>query len=180
MGQSAMTVQDMEFAGRLSRIAAGQGSFKHMLFVGAEDVHQVTYRQRGQKSGRRQRFPALRKMTLVPLAFGLAILGDLGARLAMHMAGLGAPTEKTIDVFLGAEFVAAMILSTILGIAIRLRVQDMLLLRTAGVLVGMVALHNIVHHVPQAFQPLPGGWANMILASTDANTLLVRGAAIAF
>lgn len=175
-----MTVQDMEFAGRLARISAGQGSFKHMLFVGAEDVHQVTYRQRGQSSGRKKRFGALRKLVSMPVAIGLSVVSALGAKLAMYMAGLGTPTEKTIDVFMGAEFVTAMILSTMLGIAIRLRVQDLLLLRTAAVLVGMVAAHNLVHAAPQFFQTLPGGWAETVLATTQPHTIVVRGSVITF
>jgi hypothetical protein len=73
-----------------------------------------------------------------------------------------------------------MILSTILGIAIRLRVQDMLLLRTAAVLVGMVAAHNLVHAAPQVFQTLPGGWAETVLATTQPHTVVVRGSVISF
>jgi hypothetical protein len=180
VGQSAMTVQDMEFAGRLQRIAKGQGSFKHTLFVGAEDVHQVTYRQRGQSSGHKRRFGRLRKVVLLPTALALAVAGCLGAKVAMHMAGLGAPTEKTIDAFMGAEFAVGMILSTLLGITMRLRIQDFLLLRTVAVVLSMVALHNVVHAAPQAFRTLPGGWADTVLNSTSANTLIVRGATIAF
>jgi hypothetical protein len=175
-----MTVQDVEFAGRLSRIAAGQGSFKHMLFVGAEDVHQVTYRKRGQSSGRNRRFNGLRKLIGLAMAVALAVLGGLGAKLALHMAGIGAPSEETLDVFMGAEFVLAMILSTILGIALRLRIQDFLLARTAGVLLAMVALHNAVHAAPEAFRYLPGGWAESVLASTQANTIVLRGNVIPF
>jgi hypothetical protein len=171
-----MTVQDMEFAGRLSRIAAGQGSFKHMLFVGAEDVHQVTYRQRGQKSGRKSRFHSLRGLVLMPMALAAALTGVMAAKIGIHMAGLGAPTEETIDVFLGAEFMLAMILSTALGLLVKLRMQDYLGLRVMAILAAMVGMHNLVHLYPQPFQDFaPGGWGQAVLSGTEANTLIVRG-----
>jgi hypothetical protein len=177
VGQSTMTVQDMEFAGRLSRIAAGQGSFKHTLFVGAEDVHQVSYRQRGQSSGRKSRFGKLRGLVLMPTALLVGVAGVMAAKIAIHMAGLGVPTEEMIDVFMGAEFMLAMIMSTVLGLLLKLRIQDYLGLRVLAIVAAMVGLHNLVHMYPQPFQDFaPGGWGQAVLSGTQPNTLIVRGA----
>lgn len=171
-----MTAQNFEFSNRLSRIEAGQGSFKHMLFVGAEDIHQVSYRQRGQSSGRKSRFGKLRGLVLMPAALLVGVAGVMGAKIAIHMAGLGAPTEDMIDVFMGAEFMLAMILSTVLGLLLKLRMQDYLGLRVLAIVAAMVGLHNLVHMYPQPFQAfVPGGWGQSVLSGTQANTLIVRG-----
>lgn len=171
-----MTAQHFEFTNRLSRIEAGQGSFKHMLFVGAEDVHQVTYRQRGQSSGRKSRFARLRGVVMIPAAIALAVAGVLAAKIGFHMAGLGAPTDQTIDVFLGTEFMVAMILSTALGLLFKLRMQDYIGLRMLTIVCAMVGVHNLVHLYPQPFQDFaPGGWGQAVLSGTQANTLIFRG-----
>jgi putative Ca2+/H+ antiporter (TMEM165/GDT1 family) len=175
-----MTAQHFEFSNRLSRIEAGQSSFRSMLFVGPEDVHNVTYRERGQSSGKKRRFGFLRQIVLIPAAFALAFVGDMAARIAIHLSGVGAPTEDTIDAFLGVEFLGAMVVSTVLGLIIGLRMQDHILLRMGGILCAMFALHNLVHMYPAEFQTLPGGWAQMVLSTTEADTLLLRGNTIAF
>ncbi|MGL4320155.1 MAG: hypothetical protein ACRCS3_04765 [Paracoccaceae bacterium] len=175
-----MTAQHFEFSNRLSRIEAGQGSFKHMLFVGAEDIHQVTYRQRGHSSGRKSRFGKLRGLVLMPASIIAAVAGVMGAKIAIHMAGVGVPTEETIDVFLGAEFMLAMILSTVLGTLLKLRVQDYLGLRVMAICAAMIGVHNLVHMYPQPFQDFaPGGWGQSVLSDTRANTLIVRGSVYA-
>lgn len=151
-----------------------------MLFVGPEDVHNVTYRQRGQSSGQNPRFGFLRKALSLPAAVALAFVGDLAARVAIHMAGLGAPTIETIDAFLGVELLAAMVVSTALGVVVGLRMQDHILLRVMAILSAMFALHNLVHMFPAPFQAIPGGWSQIILSTTQADTLLIRGNTVAF
>jgi hypothetical protein len=171
-----MTAQHFEFTNRLSRIEAGQGSFKHMLFVGAEDVHQVTYRQRGQATGRKSRFGRLRGLVTIPAAVAIAVAAVMGTKIALHLSGLATPTAETIDVFLGAEFLAAMVLSTALGLLVKLRMQDHIGLRMMAIVGAMVGLHNLVHVYPQPFLTFaPGGWGQAVLTDTQPGTLILRG-----
>ncbi|MFM2391721.1 MAG: hypothetical protein RLZZ437_3276 [Pseudomonadota bacterium] len=176
-----MTAQHFEFAGRLSRIEAGQGSFKSTLLVGPEDMHQVTYRQRGQKSKQKSRFGALGRLVTAGTAVALAVLADMGAQIGIHMANLGAPTPETLDVFLAVQFAVAMIMSTLLGMVFSLRIHDFMVLRMAAILGSMFALHNLVHMYPEPFQQFaPGGWAQMVLSTTASDTLIVRGVTYVF
>jgi hypothetical protein len=176
-----MTAQHFEFSNRLARIEAGQGSFKSTLFVGPDDTHRVTYRERGQRGSRKGPSRTLKAILMLPVALCVALLAGFGARLAIHMANLATPTPETIDVFLAVEFGGALVLSTVIGMLVGLRLQDHLGLRMLAILAGMFALHNVVHMYPQPFvQYVPGGWADMILASTEANTLIIRGATYSF
>jgi hypothetical protein len=176
-----MSPHQLEFSARLSRIETGTGSSKSTLYVGADETYAVTYRQRGQKKGspvsngvRKIAYPLI-----AILAFAIGIASNVLARLADFMLnGLPDGTEN-VDLMLGLHFVAALMISSIIGVFFRFSISDFMVTRMIGIGAGMIGLHNVVHTHPQYFEPIfSAAWVNYIINSTEAATIIWRGASI--
>ena len=178
-----MTAQHFEFAGRLARVQAGQGSFKSTLYVGPEEAYTVTFGRRGQrKNGAlRNLFGNAAYPAIMIIAFSVGIAANIGARMISFVSRTAAPTANTIDYLMVMDFVLAMMLSSIIGVVFRIGIREHLGLRIAGILVGMAGLHNLVHQYPATFEVIfTPAWVGGIINSTEPYSLLIRGATIAF
>jgi hypothetical protein len=183
MGQGAMTAQNFEFAERLARINGGIGSAKTTLYVGPEDSYQVAYHTRGQS--RRGGVGSVFGNALYPMTLALAILvgvvAQFGTRWLMLVSDTPAAIAENIDYQLIMDFALAMMLSSVIGVFCRFGIRDYIGLRTFGILVGMIAGHNLVHMFPRFFETLYSpAWVGSVINSTEANSLLLRGVSITF
>jgi hypothetical protein len=183
MGHGAMTAQNFEFAERLSRIESGIGSAKTTLYVGPDDTYQVVFGRRGRKQKRRVRgtFGNMAYPLTIVLAVMVGVMGNLCSRWLSFYSDMPPPTADTIDYVMVMDFVIAMMASSILGVFCRFGIRDYIGLRIAGILGGMVGLHNLVHLYPARFEQLfSPAWVGTLMGNTEASSLLIRGVSIAF
>jgi hypothetical protein len=184
MGHGAMTAQNFEFTARLARIeAAGLGSAKTTLYVGPDDSYQVQYGRRGaaQNSGMRGVMGNMAYPLTIISAFLIGVLGNLCTRWISFVSDIPPPTAENIDMVMVMDFVIAMMAASIIGVICRFGIREYIGLRIAGILAGMVGLHNLVHLYPTAFDTIfSPAWVGALMGSTEPGSLLIRGVSIAF
>jgi hypothetical protein len=178
-----MSAHLVEFSARLARIESGIGSSKTTLYVGMDETYAVTYGRRGRQRGNPVA-DSIRNM-LYPLsvvvAFCIGVVAH-GAALLLDFRLNGLPTSTdNIDIQMAINFVAALAVSSVLGVCFRIGVRDFLIVRVMGIVAGVLLLHNLVHAYPDHFAPVFSElWVSHVVSSTDANSIVWRGVSIAF
>jgi hypothetical protein len=174
-----MTVHSMEFADRLSRIEAGVGSAKTTLYVGLDEAYTVKYRPRGNGVVDTRRTSGVFIKSLSGFLVGVS--ANAAARwLDYFLTGLP-DASKDIDVTLTMEFLIAVMLSAIIGVFLGIGLRKLMVARLLGIAAGILGLHNLVHAYPAPFEmAYSTEWVDSLLNTTEAHSILWRGASISF
>jgi hypothetical protein len=183
LGQRAMTIHHSEFAARIARIEQGIGSARTTLYVGPDDTYQVVFghARHAKRSAVPRAFANVGYPLTILVAFTVGVLANLCVRWISFYSDLPPPTSETIDYIMVMDFVIGMMASSIIGVFLRFGIRDYLGLRIAGILAGMVGLHNLVHLFPMAFERMfSPAWVGVMIGNTEPASLLVRGVSIAF
>jgi hypothetical protein len=78
--------------------------------------------------------------------------------------------EMTVQIILGFS------ISIILGYFLGLRSSTYTLLKVAGVVLGMLSMHNAVHAYPGLFKPVTSAlWVNQVVTHTHPHSVYFRG-----
>ncbi len=174
----SITAQQAVFRERVGRIRSGKGvvstgtvfvgdecSFRHVPKPVAETPH----------SGRlRQILILLACVIAGALSQMVVVYGDwlFSGRVAMGI---------TEDAALARQAGLALGLAVIVTFALGLGDRSTVLAKVLGVALGMAAAHNLVHLWPEAFSTVfAPDWTARVLASTEAQSLLIRGSVISF
>jgi hypothetical protein len=176
-----MSMSNPEFDARLARIASGKGSSKATLYVGMDEVYQVSYPNRGKPVGASASntgalYPVV---ALLALAIGILSYGVtawMRFRLMGISAGAGNPmTEMAIQV--GAAFGTALVLGMVLGF----RSRQMRVVMAIGAIAATALFHNAVHLYPGQFaQVFSPEWVEVVTASTRAQSVMWLGQSFTF
>lgn len=176
-----MTFSNPDFDARIARIASGQGSSKATLYVGLDEIYQVSYPNRGKSVAP----TAASSGVLYPVALLLALCTGLlsfgfAAWLRFQSMGIGTGsgnvrTEMAIQ--LGSAAAVGLVLAMILG----LRSRQMIVVMAVGIFAATTLHHNAVHLYPEAFaQVFSPDWVEVVRAGTSPNSVLWMGQSFRF
>ncbi|MBE2277678.1 MAG: hypothetical protein IAE87_15450 [Rhodobacteraceae bacterium] len=174
----SITAQQAVFRERVGRIRSGKGVVSTgTVFVGDE----YSFRRiPNPASGSRQ--PArLRQLVVLSVCLLAGALSQMvvvyGDWLFSGRVALGI----TEDAALARQAGLALALAVIVTFALHLGDRSTVLAKVLGVALGMTAAHNLVHLWPAAFSSVfAPDWTAHVLASTEAQSLLIRGSVISF
>ena len=170
-----------DFNARIARIAAGTGSTKSTIFVGLDEVYQVTYRRGGKQAGP----VAAVGNVLMPMFLFMAVaLGALSfgiatwIRFQMQGQGAGVPDPMT-EMAIQAAAALAVVFVISRAIPFRARmVKSMMMVSAVGT---MFLYHNAVHIFPDVFaQVFSPGWVELVQATTQPQSVVWQGQSFTF
>lgn len=115
----------------------------------------------------------------IPLALFVGLLSIVLVRIGnFHVTGT-AMVSDTPDMTLGIEFVGAMVLATVLFLALPYKGFQYKLFQFVGVALGALAMHNAVHAMPSAFSAaFSPDWTARVISETAPKSLYLRGEVI--
>lgn len=176
-----MSMSNPDFDARLARIASGKGSSKSTLYVGMDEVYQVSYPNRGKAAGASASSSGILYPIALLIAFGVGAASHGGAAwIRFQLMGYGAgsgdiKTEYAIQA--GSALVVALVLGTILGF----RSRQTRVVMALGAIAALVLMHNAVHLYPAEFaQAFSAEWVEVVKASTTPRTAVFMGHAVSF
>jgi hypothetical protein len=176
-----ITTQQADFRNRIERIQAGSGCTRATVFVGQDTRFSYVPKNR-RPSGA---VGEIARNAGFVLAFPLCVLiGVLSHAIYLYADWLiaGLPrTAENIDLEMFKVALAGSAIAVLVSHPLGLREHALLLAKLAGVVLGMLFLHNLVHLYPVAFEtvfsPL---WVAKVTAMTEPHSMLFRGVCFAF
>jgi uncharacterized membrane protein (UPF0136 family) len=176
-----MSLSNPDFNARVARIAAGTGSSKSTLFVGIDEVYQVTYRRRGKQAG-----PAaaagnvlMPVFMIIAMGFGALSFGiATWIRFQMQGQGAGVPNPMTE---MAIQAAAALAVVFVIGRAIPFRARMLRVIMAISAVGTMFLYHNAVHIFPDAFaQVFSQSWVDLVQATTKPQSVVWQGRSFTF
>jgi hypothetical protein len=153
-----MSLSNPDFNARIARIAAGTGSSKSTIFVGLDEVYQITYRRRGSNAGPAAALGSTLMPVFIAMAMGLGVLAfGLATWIRFQMMGQGAGVSDPMTE-MGVQAGAA-----IMAVA------------------TMFFYHNAVHIFPDTFaQMFSQSWVDLVQATTKPQSIVWQGRSFTF
>ncbi len=175
-----MSLSNPDFNARIARIAAGAGSSKSTIYVGLDEVYQITYRKRGKKSG-----PSTAGNALMPLFAVIAVaLGALAfgiatwIRFQMMGQGAGVPDPLTET---GIQAGAALAMAFVIARALPFCARTLKIVMAISAVCTMFVYHNAVHIFPDVFaQVFSQSWVDLVQATTLPQSVVWQGQSFTF
>ena len=173
----AISQNHSDFAARLARIERNIASSTQLLFVGVDEVYQMPRRDRKPKPSRGR---VLVSNVLYPVSMVAAValgavshaLGQVARYQVQGMPDLKAnpDIESLVQIILG------IIISMVLGYFLGLNSRAFTTLKSTGVVIGVLFMHNAVHLYPKLFAALTSEiWVNQIVQHTKLYSIMWRG-----
>ncbi len=173
----AISQNHSDFAARLARIERNIASSTQLLFVGVDEVYQMPRRDRKPKPSRGM---VLIGNILYPVSMTAAVaLGAVshavGQVARYHVQGM--PNLKANpDVESLVQIVVGIVISMLLGYFLGLNSRAFTTLKSTGVVLGALFIHNAVHLYPKFFAMVTSEiWVNQIVSHTKLYSILWRG-----
>ncbi len=176
-----MSAHQIEFADRIARIEAGSAASRFTLYVGVDESYVIGRREtkRAQGLGELARNAAYPLSMIAALLLGM-ISYAAGRLLQFRLNGMPDPTINPNTVMV-SEAVIGFAIAVVTGFLLHLRGKELTSVKSAGVVMGSLFFHNVVHAFPQlfemAFSPM---WVSRVLTTTEAGSLLWRGISFTF
>jgi len=158
----ALSVNHLDFAARLQRIGANAAQAQQLLFVGVDEVYSVPRASRVARLSRSGRLArALLGPACMVLSLALGIGGYCLTEIAsFHLQETHLAQGPALRIGLG------LILATALGWLFLGARRSLLALQATGVVIGFLALQDIVRLAPAEFAQLTSEtWVSQVLAA---------------
>jgi hypothetical protein len=176
-----MSLSNPDFNARVARIAAGTGSSKSTIFVGLDEVYQVTYRRRGKQAGS----VAAAGNVLMPVFFvtalGFGVLAFLIATwIRFQMQGQGAGVSNPLTE-MGLQAGGALAVAFVIARALPFRARMLKIVMSLAAVCSMFIYHNAVHLYPDTFaQVFSPSWVELVQSSTKPLSIVWQGRSFTF
>ncbi|MBC7479814.1 MAG: hypothetical protein H7317_17270 [Pseudorhodobacter sp.] len=171
-----------DFAARVARIEKNTAEARQLLFVGVDEVYSLPLRARkAHVSGLR----AVLTNALYPASMVAAVvLGvvshGIGQILRYHAQGLP-ELKANPDIEMLGQVILGIVIAVALGYVFRLQARSLMTLKSAGVVIGVLFLHNAVHLYPRLFAQMTSAvWVNQMVSHTLPHSMLWRGISFVF
>ena len=176
-----MSLSNAEFDARIARIASGAGSSKSTIYVGLDEVYQITYRKRGRQSGRASTAGSTLMPVFLVIAMGFGALAFGFAtwiRFQMMGQGAGVPDPFTE---MGIQAGAALAVAFAIARAVPFRARMLKTVMAISAVATMFVYHNAVHIFPDAFaQVFSPSWVDLVQATTEPQSVVWQGQSFTF
>ena len=171
-----------DFAARLARIEQNIAEARQLLWVGVDEVYSLPRRERKPRvSG----FRAALQNAMYPLSIVAAVMlgavsHAIGQVARYHVQGMpdlnaNPDIETFVQIILGIGIAIA------LGYMFWLHSKSFMTLKSAGVVVGVLFLHNAVHLYPKLFAAVTSPmWVNQVVSDAKVGWMLWRGISFVF
>jgi hypothetical protein len=176
-----MTFSNPDFNARIARISSGAGSSKSTLYVGLDEIYQVSYPGRGKSAAP----TAASSGVLYPMALlfstCLGILSFMAAAwVRLQTMGLDSALSD-LRYEMALQFGSGLAVGLGVGLVCGLRSRQMIVVMALGVLVAMTLSHNVVHLYPELFsQAFSPAWVDQVRSATAPNSALWMGQSYRF
>lgn len=176
-----MTFSNPDFNARIARISSGAASSKATLYVGLDEIYQVSYPSRGKSVAPN----AAGSGVLYPVALLFSFCTGAAAYLVsawirFQASGLE-PLSTNLRYETGMQFGAGLMVGLIVGLIMGFRSRQMLVIMSIGVIAAMTLSHNAVHLYPELFaQVFSTEWVGSVQANTAPNSALWMGQSFRF
>ena len=179
---NALTPNHSDFRARAARVENNIAGACQLLWVGVDEVYAVPRRER---KARITAFRALVQNAVYPASILAAVvLGAvshaIGQIARYHVQGLSNQAANP-DIETLAQVILGIVIAMALGFVFRLHSKSFTTLKSTGVLIGVLFLHNAVHLYPKGFAVLTSPmWVNQVVTQTEAHSMLWRGISFVF
>ena len=179
---NALTPNHSDFLARAARVENNIAGTRQLLWVGVDEVYAVPRRAR---KARVSGFRALVQNAAYPVSILAAVvLGavshGIGQIARYHVQGL-ANQAANPDIETLAQVILGIVIAMVLGYVFGLHSKSFTTLKSTGVVIGMLFLHNAVHLYPKGFAVLTSPmWVNQVVSQTEAHSMLWRGISFVF
>ena len=176
-----MTFSNPDFNARIARISSGTGSSKSTLYVGLDEIYQVSYPGRGKSVAPTAASSGL----LYPVALVFALCTGMLSYMAavwLRLQALGLdPVMDDLRYEMALQFGSGLAIGLVIGLVLGFRSRQMMVVLAIGVLVAMTLSHNIVHLYPENFaQVFSSEWVDQVRSQTAPNSALWMGQSFRF
>jgi hypothetical protein len=180
-GRFAMSMSNPEFDARIARITSGMGSSKSTIYVGLDEVYQVTYQRRGKAKGAVATVNKAIMPVFMLIALGAGVLAYAIARwIQFSMYDLQAMSSDPLS-NMGYQAGAALAVALVLNLALQFRARVLKLMLAVGAISSTVLFHNAVHIRPDTFaQVFSPGWVEQVTSSTKPQSVMWMGKSFTF
>ena len=173
----AASQNHLDFVARLARVKHNLASSRQLLFVGVDEVYSMPRRDRKSKpsTGKALLGNVMYPVSMVAaLALG-AVSHGLGQVARFHVQGMP-DLSANPDIEMLVQIMLGIVISMILGLALRLNSREFTALKSVGVVLGLLIFHNAVHLWPRHFAALTSElWVNQIVSHTKPFSIVWRG-----
>jgi hypothetical protein len=176
-----MSLSNPDFNARIARISAGTGSSKSTIFVGLDEVYQITYRRRGRDAGPVAAAGSALMPVFVSIAMGLGVLAfGLATWIRFQMMGQGAGVSNPMTE-MGVQAGAALAVAFVISRAMPFRARMLKTVMAITAVATMFFYHNAVHIFPDTFaQVFSQSWVDLVQATTKPQSIVWQGRSFTF
>jgi len=169
--------QKQQFADRLKRISAGGANTMSQVYVGALDDPDIKRTKSGKLIAESS---GLSKVIRLPFTIlGALTMGMVALVLARFIRAALADGELTgpdADIMMAVDAALGLAVGFALNMVFRMKGKVQETMRTIGVVIMVLVMHNFVHWAPVPFQmAFSTAWVADVIESTKPNSLLFRG-----
>lgn len=175
----AQSDNHLDFVARIARIEGTAAASTQMLFVGTDEIYAIKRRARKIVASRgREIYGTFHYPVALVAAVALGALSHgIGQVLRFHIQGVP-DLAANRDVDMLVQIVLGIVISMGLGFAVGLNARVFTILKSVGVICGVLFFHNAVHAFPRPFVALTSDlWVNQVLIHTVENAPMWRGIA---
>lgn len=175
--------QKRQFADRLTRIAAGGENTMSQIYVGPAE-EPVTDRKGKRKHRPARAVPSLKENIGYPIsiiwAFAIGLLAVLITRYVRNALAGGTLTGEDADIMMAIDGGLALAVGFVLTQMFRVKGKAQETAKTAGIVVMIGMMHNMVHAWPGAFElTFSPEWVTDVVETTEPKSFLFRGISFA-
>ena len=178
----AISTNHSDFVARAARVEKNVTEARQLLWVGVDEVYSMPKRERkAQITGLR----AVLTNAMYPVSMVAAVV--LGA--ASHCIGQiarfhaqGLPNlNANPDIETLGQVILGIVIALALGYVFGLHSKTFTTLKSTGVVIGVLFMHNAVHLYPRVFAAATSGlWVNQVVSHTQPHSMLWRGISFVF
>ncbi len=179
---TAISPNHSDFLARAARVEKNKAGARQLLWVGMDEVYSMPRRERkASVTG----FRAVVQNAVYPVSIIAAVvLGaishGIGQVARYHVQGL--PDQKSNpDIETLVQVILGIVIAMALGYVFRLHSRSFTTLKSTGVVIGVLFMHNAVHLYPQGFALMTSPmWVNQVVSQTEPHSMLWRGISFVF
>lgn len=176
----AASQNHLDFVARLARVKHNLASSRQLLFVGVDEVYSMPRRDRKPR-------PSTVKALLGNVMYPVSMVAALALGALSHGLGQVArfhvqvmPDAASPDIEMLVQVMLGIVIAMVLGLALRLNSTAFTMLKSVGVVLGLLMFQNAVHLWPRHFAALTSEpWVTQIISHTKPFSILWRGISFA-
>ncbi|MBC7739080.1 MAG: hypothetical protein H7245_18140 [Candidatus Saccharibacteria bacterium] len=178
----AISSQHTDFAARVARVENNLAGARQLLFVGVDEVYSMPRRERKARvSGVRTLLNnALYPVSMVAAVILGAVSHCIGQIARFHVQGVP-DLDANPDIEMLKQVILGIVIAIALGYVFRLQSRSFMTLKSSGVVIGVLFMHNLVHLYPRLFAQMTSAlWVNQVVSHTSPYSMLWRGISFVF